>query len=244
MKNSLKLSVFAILFASSLANSQSWNGEKVKGNGIMKTESRSTAEYDEIKLQGFFDLDLISGKEGEIKVQAEENLLQYIKVEIEGNTLKIYQDKNKNLQSSRGCKILVTVPFEKISALILSGSGDINTKNQIKTDKFEATLSGSGDINIDIDASEVEAKLSGSGGVKLRGKTNDLIARISGSGDINANELLSKNVDAAISGSGDIKVNCSENLEARVSGSGDIIYSGDPKSKDSKVSGSGSIKRN
>ncbi len=243
MKKSIKLLVFATLFATSLSNAQSWMGEKIKGNGNQKTENRSTAEYDEIKLQGYFDVDLVAGKEGNISVQAEENLLPYIKVEVEGNVLKIYQEKGKNLQVSRGNKILITVPFDKISAVNLSGSGDINTKNQIKTEKFTATLSGSGDLNIDVDASEVEAKLSGSGDVRLKGKSDKLVAKISGSGDISANDLMTKDVEVGISGSGDIRVNCSENLNARVSGSGDIFYSGDPKSKDTKVSGSGNIKK-
>ena len=243
MKKSIKLLVFATLFATSLSNAQSWMGEKIKGNGNQKTENRSTAEYDEIKLQGYFDVDLVAGKEGEISVQAEENLLPYIKVEVEGNVLKIYQEKGKNLQVSRGNKILITVPFDKISAVNLSGSGDINTKNQIKTEKITATLSGSGDLNIDVDASEVEAKLSGSGDVRLKGKSDKLVAKISGSGDISASDLMTKDVEAGISGSGDIKVNCTESLNARVSGSGDIFYSGEPKSKDTKVSGSGNIKK-
>ncbi len=241
MKKSIKLSVFVILLATSFANAQSWMGEKIKGNGKQKTENRSTPEYDEIKLLGYFDVDLIAGKEGEITVQAEENLLPYIKVEVEANVLKIYQEKGKNLQASRGNKILITVPFEKISAVALSGSGDINTKNQIKTDKFTATLSGSGDLNIDINAVEVEAKLSGSGDVRLKGKSEKLSAKISGSGDVTANNLFAKDVDAAISGSGDIRVNCSGNLNARISGSGDIFYSGEPTSKDTKISGSGKI---
>jgi Putative auto-transporter adhesin, head GIN domain len=246
MKNLIKLSVLAFLFAITLANAQDGNwgiGEKIKGNGNLKTEKRNIAEYDDIKLLGFFDIDLVAGKEGEINVQAEENLLPFIKIEVEGTTLKIYQEKGKNLQPSKSMKILITVPFEKISAIYLSGSGDVNTKNQIKADKFTATLSGSGDVNLDVDATDLEAKISGSGDVRLKGKADKLTARISGSGDITADDLLSKDVDAGISGSGNIRVNCSESLSARISGSGDIIYKGDPKTKDTKVSGSGNIRK-
>lgn len=243
MKNSVKLSVITIFFAINLGNSQSWFGQKIKGNGVQKTEKRTTTEYDEIKLQGYFDIDLVAGKEGEIIVDAEENLLQYIKTEVEGNVLKIYQEKGINLQCSRNNKILVTIPFDKISLVALSGSGDVNTRNQIKNDKFTASLSGSGEMNLDIYATEIEAKLSGSGDLRLKGKSEKLVVKISGSGDISAKELSAKDVDAGISGSGDIKVNCSGALNARVSGSGNIFYSGNPSTKNSKVSGSGSIKK-
>ncbi|WP_395075588.1 head GIN domain-containing protein [Flavobacterium sp.] len=239
----LKLAI-AVLFMSSMANAQSWgNGEKIKGNGNQKTETRTTAEYDEIKLQGYFDVDLVAGKEGSISVQAEENLMPYIKLEMEGNVLKIYQEKGKNLQSSKGNKIFIIVPFDKISAVSLSGSGDVNTRNSIKADKFVATLSGSGDLNLEVDAKDVQANLSGSGDVRLKGKSDKLTAKISGSGDVTANNLMATDVEASISGSGDIRVNCTGNLNARVSGSGDIFYSGEPQSKDTKVSGSGNIKK-
>ena len=239
----LKVTI-AVVFLSTMANAQSWgNGEKIKGNGNQKTETRTTPEYDEIKLQGYFDVDLVAGKEGSITVQAEENLMPYIKLEVEGNSLKIYQEKNKNLQPSKGYKILITVPFDKISAVTLSGSGDVNTKSVIQANKFTATLSGSGDLDLDINASDVEAKLSGSGDVRLKGKSDKLTAKISGSGDVSANDLMAKDVEAGISGSGNIRVNCSGTLNARISGSGDVIYTGQPTSKDTKVSGSGNIRK-
>ncbi len=244
MKNSIRLSVVVFLFANTFANAQNWGmGEKIKGNGTQKIEKRNTAEYDDIKLQGLYDVDLVAGKEGEISVQAEENLLPFIKIEVEKTTLRIYQEKGKNLQPSRNMKILVTIPFDKISAVSLSGSGDVNTKNQIKNDKLTATLSGSGNLNLDVDATDLEVKLSGSGDVRLKGKVDKLTTKISGSGNITANDLLAKDVDAGISGSGNIKINCSENLNARISGSGNIFYSGDPKIKDIKISGSGEIKK-
>jgi hypothetical protein len=243
MKNSIKTLVISALMSTTFAQAQSWFGEKIKGNGKQITEKRTTVEYDEIKLLGFYEVDLIAGKEGEISVQAEQNLMPYIKIEVEGSVLKIYQEKDKNLIPSRGKSILITVPFEVISAISLTGSGDIHTKNTIKTDKFTASLSGSGDLNLEVEVKEFDVKISGSGDFILKGKTDNLITKISGSGDIKANELDAKNADIAISGSGDVRVVCTENLKARVSGSGDVIYYGNPKSKDAKVSGSGNIRK-
>jgi Putative auto-transporter adhesin, head GIN domain len=242
MRITIKIMICSLLLTAS-AKGQSWMGEKIKGNGNLITEKRNTSEYDEIKLQGFFDVDLVSGNEGEIMVLAEENLLPFIKVEIEGNVLRVFQEKGKNLQPSKGKKILIIIPFDKISVLSLSGSGDIKTKKPIKTDGFVATLSGSGDLKLEVEAKILEAKISGSGDFILKGKSDKLIAKISGSGDINADDLEAKDVEVGISGSGDIKVNCSENLKVRVSGSGDVFYKGNPKTKDTKVSGSGEIKQ-
>ncbi|PIF70239.1 head GIN domain-containing protein [Flavobacterium sp. 2] len=223
-----------------MANAQS---EKINGNGKVVTETRSTAGYDSIKIAGSFDVDLVAGKEGKIIVKGEENILSAIIVEVEENTLKIYTKKNTNIRSSIGKKVEVTIPFEKISELTLSGSGNIKSKDIIKNDSFLAKLSGSGNFSLAVDSNSFELNLSGSGNVNLKGNADNFTTKLSGSGDIDASALKSKNVVVNVSGSGNSKVNCNESLTARVSGSGDIKYTGNPEKRDVKVSGSGNISK-
>ncbi|MEG0849174.1 MAG: head GIN domain-containing protein [Flavobacterium sp.] len=223
-----------------MANAQS---EKINGNGKVVTETRSTAGYDAIKIAGSFDVDLVAGKEGKIIVKGEENILSAIIVEVEENTLKIYTKKNTNIRSSIGKKVEVTIPFEKISELTLSGSGNIKSKDIIKNDSFLAKLSGSGNFSLAVDSNSFELNLSGSGNVNLKGNADNFTTKLSGSGDIDASALKSKNVVVNVSGSGNSKVNCNESLTARVSGSGDIKYTGNPEKRDVKVSGSGNISK-
>jgi hypothetical protein len=236
MKKSVLLVVFSVLFFTTIANAQ-WS--KIKGNGKVVTEKRTTVGYDEINVSGFFDVVLVSGKEGAISIQGEENLLPYIKVEVEGNMLKIYTEKNVNISPNKD--IVLTIPFEQISFVSLSGSGDLKSKNTIVSSKFAAKLSGSGDLNLDVKTTEFEVQISGSGDVVLTGASDSFTSKISGSGDVDAINLITKNANLTISGSGDMKVNCTKSLIARVSGSGNIEYKGDPETKDTKVSGSGEI---
>ncbi|GAA3739528.1 head GIN domain-containing protein [Flavobacterium ginsengisoli] len=238
MKKSILLLALAIFFTNSTVNAQN----KIQGNGKVVTETRSTRDYDGIKVAGSFDVDLVSGKEGKITIKGEENLLAVIKVEVEDNSLKIYVEKGTQIRTSSG-KIQVTVPFEKISELSLAGSGDIQSKDVIKNDKFSIKLSGSGNFTLPVDTNNLELNVSGSGNVRLKGTATNFSAKLSGSGDINAADLKSKVVEANVSGSGNSKVACDESLTARVSGSGNIRYVGNPEKKDTKVSGSGTISK-
>ena len=172
-----------------------------------------------------------------------ENILDYIDVEVVDNVLKIGTEKGYNFKLSPGKSVHITIPFESINGLVLSGSGDIVSKDVIKTDAFDAKLSGSGDLKLAVDAQKFNMSLSGSGDIVLSGTADDFSSSISGSGDINASDLKSKTVSVSISGSGDTKVSCSESLYARVSGSGDIVYYGNPTKKDTKVNGSGEISK-
>ena len=240
MKKAVQLLVCSAFLVSFLSNAQSSN-IKVEGNGNVVTQTRNTGAYDAIKVAGPFNVDLVAGKEGKITVKGEENILDVIIVEVEDNTLKIQVKKNTNIRSTSGKKVEITVPFEKISELSLSGSGDITSKDSIKNDKFTARLSGSGNFTLAVDSNTLDLNLSGSGNVHLKGSADNFTTKLSGSGDIDAANLKSKIVDVNVSGSGNSKVNCNESLTARVSGSGDIKYTGNPEKRDVKVSGSGKI---
>lgn len=238
MKKSILLLAFILC---TISNINAQDKIKLQGNGKVVSETRSTGDYDGVKIAGFFDVDLVSGKEGKITIKGEENLLSAIKVEVEDKSLKIYVEKGTQIRTSSGNKIQVTVPFEKISELSLAGSGDIQSKDVIKNDNLALKLAGSGNLTLPVNTNNLELHVSGSGNIHLKGTATKLTTKLSGSGDIDASSLKSKIVEANVSGSGNSKVTCDESITARVAGSGNIKYIGNPDKRDVKVSGSGTI---
>lgn len=238
-----KITTLAIVLAMTVSCSAQW-GKRIKGNGDEVTITRTTGDYDAIAVSGWFDVNLIDGKEGELTLKGESNLLEYIITEVKNGKLVIKTEKGVNLKPSTWDDgITITVPVESVDAIALSGSGDIVGKTTIKTDNLNTAMSGSGDITLEVEARSVSASMSGSGDIMLSGRTKDFEATISGSGDIKAFDLEADNVDATVSGSADIKVTATKMLKARVSGSGDITYRGNPEKLDTKTSGSGDISK-
>lgn len=220
------------------ANAQ-WFNTRVKGNQKMTKEIRQVQNYDDIAVAGSFDVKLVSGKEGKITVNADENLLPYLITEVDNQSLKIKWKNGFNI-SHKG-PIIIEVYVESISKLSLAGSGDIFTDNlTLKETILKVALAGSGDIKISVTADELSAAISGSGDINISGSANTFQASIAGSGDINSYDLLAKDATLKISGSGGIKANVSSMLNVSIAGSGDIYYKGNPK-QDIKISGSGSV---
>ena len=86
-------------------------------------------------------------------------------------SLKISVEKGVSLDPSNNKKIKVTVPFEEIEEVTLTGSGDIWNKDQIKSEYLKVNMTGSGDIQLDILSKEVKSGITGSGDISLSGKT-------------------------------------------------------------------------
>ena len=236
-----KLIITCVLLALSVSSeAQSWwNTKKVRGNGTMTTETRRTAAYEGISAGGSFDVLLVKGKEGNITIKGEENLIPYIQTTVEKGVLKIEIKKGINLRITR--KMLVTVPYQDIEKASISGSGDFTSNATIKAEKFTTKVTGSGSMKLDVDAGKINATLAGSGVITLSGTSQLLDCRIAGSGGINAYDLETKTTTAKVAGSGNIKTSVSDKITAKVTGSGNIYYKGNPAKIDAKSTGSGAV---
>jgi hypothetical protein len=234
------LSLSLIIFGTSESTAQ-WN-KNVVGNGDITTNNRTTQAYDQIEVVGSMDVHLERGNEGKISVTTDANIQEYIIVEVKDNTLVLRTKNNTNLKTKKG--VHITVPFESISGVSLVGSGDIDTKDTIKTDSFDVSVTGSGDIVLDVESNNLDAKVTGSGDMDLSGKVTNLEVKVSGSGDFRGSSLSAENTQVYVSGSGDAEVIANKSIKARVNGSGDVEYSGNPANSDTKVMGSGDITSN
>lgn len=237
--------IIALFLVTTVSHAYGWGYKKIRGNGKMTTITRTTSDYDVIAVAGSFDVELVSGREGKITLEGESNLLEYVLTEVKGGKLKIRTKKGYNLRVSNGKKLVITVPFEDLDKVALSGSGDVYTKNAtIKGENLSMALAGSGDIILNVDVDNLKMGVSGSGDMTARGNADNAEMKLAGSGDIHAYKLTAKNALVSLAGSGDIRLYVEDSIKARVAGSGDITYKGRPTKEDTKVAGSGSISMN
>ncbi|NJW52618.1 head GIN domain-containing protein [Salinimicrobium oceani] len=237
--------IFVLLIFVTASHAQWWQGtKKVDGNGNMVTKTRNVPNYEAVALTGSMDVVLIKGREGNIKVEAEENLQEHIVTEVSGGRLKISVEKGYSLNPSRNHDIRITVPFTDIEEVSLTGSGDISSTDMVKAEKFAISITGSGNVKLPLEARNASASITGSGDIDLSGSTVDFDCKVTGSGDISAFDFRAQHVSAMVTGSGDIQVYASESLKASTPGSGDIEYRGNPKKEDFRTMGSGSISKN
>lgn len=230
------LSTLVVLFAFT-----SMSAQKVKGNGKITTKSLTVGDYDEIQMKGSFDMVLVKGKEGEITIQGESNIIPNIMIDVKDGVLHVAAKKGVNLYTKKA--LIVTVPFQELDAVCLNGSGDIVSEATIEATYLEVKLDGSGDIILPVKTSRLKSFVIGSGDIELSGTTNHLAVMVTGSGDFEGSDLESSVTDATVVGSGDAVVVANESIRAEVAGSGDIEYKGNPKKEKVNVIGSGDITR-
>ena len=205
------------------------------------TETRNVGTYDGIHIAGSYEVTLVSGSEGTIHLKGNEDDLEKIESKNKNGTLLIKQKEKSWFDTWDTDTVYITIPVEYVSKIILSGSGEISSSFPLTGDHFKATLSGSGDLSLNLEVTHLNATLTGSGNINLRGTATATNYEVTGSGEIQASSIKATNAEAKITGSGDIEMYASETLNAIITGSGDIACGGNPGKQITKVTGSGDI---
>ncbi len=190
----------------------------VDGEGEVVTETLSVDDYEEISLDFNADLEIIPSAESKVVIEAYENLLAEMDIEVRGDELELGSENCIN--SDRTIKIKAY--GNNLTGITLNGSGIIYTAAPIKSESFELKINGSGDVQIAADVEDFECKINGSGDVNLSGKTDHFEVKINGSGEVNAKKLIATKKTVKINGSGDVMLSDCDNLETSINGSGDV----------------------
>ncbi len=231
-----------IVLGSAFISACHCNGKRIKGNGNVTTEQRAVTSFDEVDVEGSLDVYVIQGDIKPVRIEGDENLIQFIEVIQEGDKLTIRNKRGYNLRPSQDMKVYLTAPDYK--NIDVSGACDIIAESKLNNDSdLSLQVSGAGDIRMELDAPKVRAQVSGSGSVNLKGETKEFELRISGAGNAHCYDLLSENTSVDISGAGDADVYASVKLDAEVSGAGTVRYKGNAKQVNQQVNGAGSVKR-
>ena len=231
----------------------------IRGAGPIVTEEITLDEFTGIDLVGAFDVKIAYGAEQSVMVEGHHNIIDRLETGVFDGVWKIkllpalYRDHHLTIN--------ITIPY--IDEIYLSGSGDIETEGftglhdldvellgsgRIRgTGTFEVadhahfSVTGSGDIDMAINTTEVYSDIFGSGDIHLNGTSEMVKINIEGSGNYEGYGMESSKYDVHIVSSGNAYVFAKSALDASITGSGNVYYKGEP-AVNAKVLGSGNVK--
>ncbi|TSA27117.1 MAG: DUF2807 domain-containing protein [Bacteroidetes bacterium] len=215
--------------------------EKIKGKGDVVAQIRNITGFNGISLAIDATVYFSPDTSFYVEVRAQQNILDILETVIgPNNTLIIRYKSGVIVGTHEPIKIFIAAPC--IQLLTISGSGDILVDTPWHNQYLQASISGSGNIQVSqVEAAELQVTISGSGNVlAITGEVSYQVLKISGSGNIDLEGVTSDTTYTTISGSGNITVWVTTLLDATISGSGNVYYKGDP-TINTHISGSGSV---
>lgn len=220
-------------------------GINLKGSGKVITRTQPVAAYDAIEASRAVRVIVEERTGGDAIIEADDNAMQYVKVEVDGGTLKVGFDKRVNGVSDIHVK--VRVPYcEGLNSLDASSAASIVVEPTIKGEsltvdagsaahvdfaKAEVTrcaidVSSAAKVSGAVKSDRCEVEASSASNTELAMLTMACTVETSSASKIDASELNARKASADVSSGASIKVNSSRELDAKASSGGSIRYKG------------------
>lgn len=204
-------------------------------------ETRNVSGFDEVSFCLAGEVYISIGQGFKVVLEGDKEYLDEVETKVSGGELVIKRDSWVNFNNQ---KVIVRITMPAVNGIDVSGSGKVTVLDPLKSDDFEADISGSGKIYLkEVAMGDVEFDVSGSGSMVIEGagSMRSLEVDISGSGSYKGESTKIGSFEASISGSGNCDCYVTDILRASISGSGNVTYSGNPKI-DASISGSGKVR--
>ncbi|WP_457766641.1 head GIN domain-containing protein [Coxiella burnetii] len=217
MKHSLKLIilVIAVILLSAC------HRETLKGSGKVVTQTRQVPQFEHIKAHGDVKLFVTAGKPQQVAVKTDDNLQSYIATTVKGDSLEISTKGARRLVPST--PIVIEVSAEELESLATAGSIQTEVKG-IEEDSFDVRASGNSQL-------------------VLEGRTDKASINIEGNGQIDARQLITKEMSLSVSGVARAIVHAERKLDVKVAGDGEVIYFGNPPFLNQSIFGKGKVEK-
>lgn len=217
-----------------------WNTTKLEGNGDVVTQDRSVRDFRGVEVCCALRVELTAGSQYGVRVEAESNIIDYVRTEVSGDRLEIGFKEKVSLRSTADIVIYVTMPT--IDYVAASSSSKVVGKSSFKGEDLDVDVSSSGKVELDFTGDYVRVDASSSGRCTLVGTGSRIKANASSGSSIRASDFRTRRGDAAASSGAGIVLYVTEELEADASSGGSVKYRGNPGDVDSDRSSGGSVR--
>ena len=235
--------------------------ETVEGSGnVIKKEDYDISGFSKISIAAGIKAYVKTGDTESIVVEADDNILELIKVEIKGDKLSVYI--NENVKSYKKMDVYITA--KQLEAVQASSAANVNVEGVINVEKLSCSVSSSGNIAISANVTDFQGNASSAGQINIgemtankttlemssaavinidKGAIENLKANASSAGSLNASDVDSQTSDVSVSSGGSININVIKTLFAEASSGGSVNFKGSPSVEKMNTSSGGSINK-
>lgn len=201
-----------------------WPGGLI-GSGNLETEEYAFTDFTKVEISSAFEFEIQQSSSYNISVTADDNVMDYVQVSMDGQTLKIGLG---TVPRFGPVTLRASVTMPELHGLTVSGASRGDVYDFSSTEDVNITVSGASRVNGDITAGNIEFDISGASTVQLEGSANDMVASVSGASRLNLGGFTVNNANVNFGGASSGTVNLNGRLDADLSGASKLSYIGEP----------------
>lgn len=204
----------------------------------MKEKTIFVENYHSANINGFCKVILTDTVQGQIRINAGENIIDKISVQSNNKELDV---SLIGLEDYDLKDVIICIPSVNLSTISVTGAGELATNSILNLDTLSCNFAGASMVNLELNVQKLNLNIDGAGEFNLKGSVTNLFLKCNGAYSFNAATFIAKNIELNTEGASKISLHCKENISGEIKGVAAVTIYGRPSSKMLKNSGVGII---
>jgi len=207
-------------------DSHSWNSNNIKGSGNIIEQERTVPFFNSINHATVGQVNLTYGNTQQVIVNADDNIQQYVRTNVQDNTLQINIDSEYGLTDFT---LSIDIIMTDLKSLAANSAGNIRSTNTFIADNVYLHLNSAGNIQLNLETKDLHSNISSAGNLFLRGKADNHYAGLYSAGNLYAYDLETSTCIIGVNSAGSAFINVNDYLDATLTSLGSVFYTGYPQ---------------
>ena len=214
--------------------------ERIRARGEVTSREFNFSGYTSLKVSDAFNVYVqFSDTEESIVIEANENLQDRIRIDMEGNTLDI---RIKDRTSMKGDATLnMYIATKSITEFNITGASKLTLESALVAADADIRLSGASEFEGELNVGRLELDAKGASDIDIFGKVDRLDSSLSGASKLTNYDLAVEILDIHLKGASDAFLSVSKTIDIEASGASKLNYKGEAVIRGIKLSGASEI---
>ncbi len=236
--NVLMMLLALILFAACECES---GGTRNLAFSVTERQEELTESFNQIELEGNFEVYLFNGSEHKVVLEGNEELLNWVVMKVENNVLKVSYLKDRVIK--KGQSVILEITVQDLQRFTAASALKLITPDVFQFDEMSLDMAGAVSMELNLKGNVLDGHLAGATSIKAHGNVDEIRFEMPGAGKLEAFELKARKVNLILAGAGKAEVFASEELKVDIAGACSVLYKGHPERVFSNVSGIGRVRQ-
>lgn len=196
----------------------------VVGNGKVVKRVIPVDDFDQLEVNGAYNIYVRQGDEPNLEIEMDENLFDYLEIDQNEGELEI--ESERMISKAEARNIYITV--RNMRHININGANELETRGGLKGRSLSVEANGATEMRVEFEGSRLSVESNGGSDLRFRGAVGELQFEVNGASEINAVEMKALRADINVSGAADVLVWAEEELSINASGASSVKYKGNP----------------
>ncbi len=186
------------------------------------TRTFALKNFTEIDASGGFIVNVVSGDAFKVTAKGRDDDFNDVKIEVDGNALRAYIDRNGNFDGNNREPIGLTVTMPTVEKLRLTGASQAKLSGFKALKALDVVLTGACKADINATTTDLNLVLTGGSNARLRGRADHFTANLTGACTVDATEITIDRANIDATGASTAEMGTVRSLSSNATGASKI----------------------